>query len=203
MRVPLLAINADDDPIVRVLPEEEIRRAGRAGSGSPGSSEGQKESGEGGNVVMVVTSGGGHLGWFSGREGKRRWISKPIKEWLRAVDEEIVWDHSLSSFPSVSPQHSPTPSTSTSSSSLTALTGTTALSNSNSRFVRSRIPVLDADGFTRARGEREDIGYRVLSDEEVVAVDAWSQSGGGGGGREGGAASPNGDVSIPGAMAGL
>ncbi|KAI9061939.1 AB-hydrolase YheT [Trametes sanguinea] len=76
VRVPLLAINADDDPIVRDLPTD-----------------------VGGNplVSLVVTRGGGHLGWFaSEKEGammrrrRTRWVKKPVLEWLRAVGEELA-----------------------------------------------------------------------------------------------------------------
>lgn len=70
--VPLLCINADDDPIVNELPYDEVH------------------ANEGGWVAMVVTRGGGHLGWFE-KEGKRRWISKPIVEWFKALAEQVVW----------------------------------------------------------------------------------------------------------------
>jgi len=46
---------------------------------------------EGGWAALVVTKGGGHLGWFE-KDGKRRWIVKPIVQWLEAVNEEIVWE---------------------------------------------------------------------------------------------------------------
>jgi len=84
VRVPLLCLNADDDPIVveNELPYEEVRKANETGDG------------EGGWVAMVVTRGGGHLGWFTG-EAKRRWISTPIAEWLRSLAEEVVWPESM------------------------------------------------------------------------------------------------------------
>ncbi|KAI0640880.1 AB-hydrolase YheT [Trametes meyenii] len=74
VRVPLLAINADDDPIVRDLPTD-----------------------VGGNplVSLVVTRGGGHLGWFASGVGMlrrrpcTRWVQKPVLEWLRAVGEDM------------------------------------------------------------------------------------------------------------------
>lgn len=72
VRVPLLCINADDDPIVSQLPFDEV------------------QDNEGGWVAMVITQGGGHLGWFE-KEAKRRWISKPVVEWMRALAEEVVW----------------------------------------------------------------------------------------------------------------
>jgi len=73
--VPLLTINADDDPVVRAVPT---------------GPEDNKW------VVMVTTSGGGHLGWFETSGNRllevKRWVSKPVGEWLRA-NEEIVLDH--------------------------------------------------------------------------------------------------------------
>ncbi|KAI0820506.1 AB-hydrolase YheT [Trametes gibbosa] len=77
VRVPLLAINADDDPIVRDLPVD-----------------------VGGNplVSLVVTRGGGHLGWFASdregvdvlRKGRTRWVRQPVLEWLRATGEDLI-----------------------------------------------------------------------------------------------------------------
>lgn len=75
VRVPLLALNADDDPIVTVLPVyEEPERF------SPW-------------IVFGVTKGGGHLGWFEegSRPGQpRRWYRRPVIEWLKAMGEDIV-----------------------------------------------------------------------------------------------------------------
>lgn len=72
IRVPFLALNADDDPIVQVLPV-----------------------GAGGNpfVTFAVTEKGGHLGWFerqqpSGELG--RWVRGPILEWLRAIGDDLL-----------------------------------------------------------------------------------------------------------------
>ncbi|KAI0736968.1 AB-hydrolase YheT [Fomitopsis betulina] len=72
IRVPFLALNAEDDPIVQVLPVE-----------------------AGGNpfVAFAVTEHGGHLGWFERVQPTgeiRRWVSRPIVEWLKAVGEELV-----------------------------------------------------------------------------------------------------------------
>lgn len=71
VRVPLLTLNAEDDPVIRKLPLDV----------------------DNSNVVMVVTPGGGHLGWFETTEkwGElRRWVSKPVLEWLRMVGTDIV-----------------------------------------------------------------------------------------------------------------
>nr|VWP02056.1 Trehalose synthase/amylase TreS (EC (EC (Maltose alpha-D-glucosyltransferase) (MTase) [Ganoderma boninense] len=71
VRVPLLAINADDDPIVRTrdLPSD-----------------------VGGNplVALVVTHGGGHLGWFTSSRRRTRWARNPVLEWLRAVGQDLA-----------------------------------------------------------------------------------------------------------------
>jgi hypothetical protein len=54
--VPLLAVNAGDDPVVRSVPED--------AAGNP-------------LVALMTTHGGGHLGWFTGHGlfGMRRWIT--------------------------------------------------------------------------------------------------------------------------------
>ncbi|KAH9923575.1 AB-hydrolase YheT [Amylocystis lapponica] len=70
VRVPLLAINADDDPIVPILP---------------------RDVGGNGLVALAVTRGGGHLGWFEA--GRRQWFKKPALEWLKAVGEDLVVDN--------------------------------------------------------------------------------------------------------------
>ncbi|KAH7930797.1 AB-hydrolase YheT [Leucogyrophana mollusca] len=72
VRVPFLAINSADDPVVQDVPMD-----------------------ANGNewVVMVLTPYGGHLGWFEADEGwgqVRRWITKPVLEWLRATGEDLV-----------------------------------------------------------------------------------------------------------------
>ncbi|KZT26218.1 AB-hydrolase YheT [Neolentinus lepideus HHB14362 ss-1] len=80
IRVPLLCVNASDDPIVRDLPIEEVRQNGW--------------------VCLAVTRHGGHLGWFEKPEkgdreakgwfGLRRWVRKPVLEWFRATAEHLV-----------------------------------------------------------------------------------------------------------------
>lgn len=71
--VPLLTINARDDPVVRHVPTENT---------------------ENGNVVMVLTGSGGHLGWFQGSSGGEvdRWTTKPVLEWLRVMGEKVVYE---------------------------------------------------------------------------------------------------------------
>ncbi|KAF8504043.1 AB-hydrolase YheT [Hysterangium stoloniferum] len=75
IRVPFLAINALDDPIVSHIPipiPEEAR-----------------------HTIIVTTPGGGHLGWFQRQEHGgflhvERWSKAPVCEWLRATGDELV-----------------------------------------------------------------------------------------------------------------
>jgi len=71
VRVPFLAIGAEDDPIVQVLPVH---------------------AGRNGYVAFAVTKKGGHLGWFeSGADGAiGRWFTRPVLEWLEAVGRDVV-----------------------------------------------------------------------------------------------------------------
>lgn len=72
IKVPFITINAVDDPIVRSVPLDAFRNDWGA---------------------MVMTAGGGHLGWFEvgDRIGEiRRWVRKPVLEWLRAIGEDMV-----------------------------------------------------------------------------------------------------------------
>jgi hypothetical protein len=70
VRVPFLAINAKDDPVVREAP---------------------KGAGGNGWVSIVLTPSGGHLGWFTVEAGEmKRWFRRPVLEWLRAVGEDLV-----------------------------------------------------------------------------------------------------------------
>ncbi|KDR69701.1 hypothetical protein GALMADRAFT_40987, partial [Galerina marginata CBS 339.88] len=68
--VPFLAINSSDDPIVRHVP---------------------MDGGGNGLVIMVLTQGGGHLGWFQqGSHFLERWTTKPVLEWLELMGEGLV-----------------------------------------------------------------------------------------------------------------
>lgn len=71
--VPFLAISSTDDPVVKY---------------SPRSAGGNK------NVVLQLTPGGGHLGWFiSGKNGQvERWTTEPVLEWLKLMGQEVVHD---------------------------------------------------------------------------------------------------------------
>ncbi|KAK0483599.1 Alpha/Beta hydrolase protein [Armillaria novae-zelandiae] len=74
VHVPFLSINAADDPIVQSVP------MGGGGNGF---------------VVMALTPGGGHLGWFQSGASWRevnRWTTQPVLEWMRMAGEMVVGD---------------------------------------------------------------------------------------------------------------
>ena len=76
IRIPFLAINAKDDPIVAEAPVQEI--------------------GKNPFVSLVLTKQGGHLGWFVGGgiagTGKpsTKWNVQPCLEWFEAIVEDFV-----------------------------------------------------------------------------------------------------------------
>ncbi|ORY79708.1 putative lipid metabolism-related protein [Leucosporidium creatinivorum] len=67
--VPLLTFSAADDPIVAATTVPHS-----AASTNP-------------NLIFAETKHGGHLGWFQGFFRPRRWISTPVLEFLRALEE--------------------------------------------------------------------------------------------------------------------
>ncbi|GAA5835765.1 hypothetical protein JCM9279_004641 [Rhodotorula babjevae] len=67
--IPLLSISALDDPIVDW-------------SGIPFAASDVNPW-----LTFATTSHGGHLGWFEGLFRPRRWVAKPVVEYLRAVHE--------------------------------------------------------------------------------------------------------------------
>lgn len=72
VKVPLLVIHAEDDPIVQEIP---------------------CPTQESPYVSVFVTPGGGHLGWFESSPSARwfgkpdRWFRRPVLEWLQATAE--------------------------------------------------------------------------------------------------------------------
>ncbi|KAJ7067011.1 AB-hydrolase YheT [Mycena amicta] len=72
VRVPTVTINASDDPVVQrvQMPGIDARNSGY--------------------VVAVITESGGHLGWFVGRRGRKRWSTKPVLEWLETFGRDVV-----------------------------------------------------------------------------------------------------------------
>jgi len=79
IRVPFLAINAADDPIVAYSPGEEAKKTA--------------------SCALVVTPHGGHLGWFQGGSPvgsgppPERWVRQPALEWIRACAEDYLPDN--------------------------------------------------------------------------------------------------------------
>ena len=72
IRVPFLTINSGDDPVVSSVP---------------------MDGGGNGLVVMELTKGGGHIGWFQASPGHvNRWTTKPVLEWLRLMGRDVVHD---------------------------------------------------------------------------------------------------------------
>ncbi|KAF7721357.1 hypothetical protein EC973_004838 [Apophysomyces ossiformis] len=69
VRVPLLCMNALDDPIApaECIPYDEIKS-------NP-------------YVVLATTDYGGHLGWFEYIQNPTRWVSKPLAEFIVAMFE--------------------------------------------------------------------------------------------------------------------
>ncbi|KAI0748022.1 AB-hydrolase YheT [Daedaleopsis nitida] len=74
IRVPFLAVSSADDPIASNVPVGVT---------------------DNGWIILAVTQGGGHLGWFEA--GKQfgeleRWIRKPVIEWIRAAGQDLISD---------------------------------------------------------------------------------------------------------------
>ncbi|KAI8918215.1 Alpha/Beta hydrolase protein [Powellomyces hirtus] len=67
VRIPMLLLTALDDPIVdpEILPIIEVKN-------NP-------------HLLMATTKHGGHIGWYEGALNPRRWIPKPLGEFLGAI----------------------------------------------------------------------------------------------------------------------
>jgi hypothetical protein len=68
IRIPFLALNSDDDPIAQCAPEDYDRNEW---------------------FTLVVTRGGGHMGWFQSGGAANRWARLPALEWFKATGEGI------------------------------------------------------------------------------------------------------------------
>ena len=68
IRMPFLALNSHDDPIARCAPQDYDRNEW---------------------FTLVVTHGGGHLGWFQPGGAPNHWAGRPVLEWFRATGEDI------------------------------------------------------------------------------------------------------------------
>ncbi|WVQ76121.1 hypothetical protein IAR50_005764 [Cryptococcus sp. DSM 104548] len=77
VKVPLLAINAFDDPVIDglALPLAEMQASS--------------------HIYTAITRSGGHLGWFDGpffgspAKTKHRWVLKPVAEWFQACARDL------------------------------------------------------------------------------------------------------------------
>ncbi|KAJ3012513.1 hypothetical protein HKX48_006245 [Thoreauomyces humboldtii] len=69
VKVPMLLITADDDPIV----DPELHPTFETTSNP--------------NLILATTRYGGHIGWYSGLIQPKRWIQKPIGEFINAIFE--------------------------------------------------------------------------------------------------------------------
>ncbi|KAF7316802.1 hypothetical protein HMN09_00413300 [Mycena chlorophos] len=72
VRVPCLTINAADDPVVPHVQRPSPRAQ------------------DNGFLVSAITKAGGHLGWYTGHDGRRRWSTKPVLEWLELFGRHVV-----------------------------------------------------------------------------------------------------------------
>ncbi|CAK9783619.1 unnamed protein product [Cutaneotrichosporon oleaginosum] len=103
IRVPTLGINAYDDPVVHgtALPISQVQ--------------------EGSHVYLAVTGAGGHLGWFDGPikgpASRRRWVVKPMGEFLTAAARDLPPRAPVSVVPGPGPEWA-TVTASTSASAL-------------------------------------------------------------------------------------
>jgi hypothetical protein len=68
IRIPFLALKSDDDPIAQCAPEGHDRNEW---------------------FTLVVTRGGGHMGWFQSGGAANRWARCPALEWFKATGEGI------------------------------------------------------------------------------------------------------------------
>ncbi|KAH9034309.1 AB-hydrolase YheT [Lactarius hengduanensis] len=68
IRIPFLALNSDDDPISQYAPQDYDQNEW---------------------FTLVVTRGGGHMGWFQSGGAANRWARQPALEWFRATGEGI------------------------------------------------------------------------------------------------------------------
>lgn len=69
IRIPFLAFNAGDDPIAPWAPQGYDHNEW---------------------FTLVVTCGGGHLGWFQSGGRTDRWPKRPALEWFKATAEDVI-----------------------------------------------------------------------------------------------------------------
>lgn len=77
---PLLALNADDDPIVASEGVAGIRHL----MGWHDTME-EEDFGHTEYIILATTQGGGHLGWWQGYKKQERWVHLPVIDFTKAV----------------------------------------------------------------------------------------------------------------------
>lgn len=103
LRRPLLALNADDDPIVAKESIKEImtimglveKAKELQGDDETETGERAKDAAVNANkttdfIALATTQGGGHLGWWEGVRNPTRWIRTPVVEFCNAVFAEAA-----------------------------------------------------------------------------------------------------------------
>lgn len=77
---PLLALNADDDPIVAADSVAGLRHL----MGHHDAKD-EQDYGHTDYIVLATTQGGGHLGWWQGIRRPTRWLHAPVAEFVNAL----------------------------------------------------------------------------------------------------------------------
>lgn len=83
LKRPLLALNADDDPIVAKESVAGIKHL----MGWHDANE-EEEYGHTEYIVLATTGGGGHLGYWEGYKRPSRWVHRPVIDFSKAIFEE-------------------------------------------------------------------------------------------------------------------
>lgn len=83
LKRPMLALNADDDPIVSAESVEGLRHLmGYEDQSNP------DHYGHTDFIVLATTQGGGHLGWWQGIRQPTRWLHAPVTDFAKALFNE-------------------------------------------------------------------------------------------------------------------
>lgn len=83
LKRPMLALNADDDPIVSAASVEGLRHLmGYEDESNP------DKYGHTDFIVLATTQGGGHLGWWQGIRQPTRWLHAPVTDFAKALFNE-------------------------------------------------------------------------------------------------------------------
>lgn len=83
LKRPMLALNADDDPIVSAASVEGLRHLMGYEDESKPDKYGHTDF-----IVLATTQGGGHLGWWQGIRQPTRWLHAPVTDFAKALFNE-------------------------------------------------------------------------------------------------------------------